>query len=200
MRYPEDDRSVDGTSALEKNEHYRYSHYKAWPEGERWELVHGVPFAMSPAPVRRHQRLVSLLDFRLNQYFEHKPCMPLISPLDVFLPEGDESLDDTDTVVQPDLVVVCDETKLIDEGVRGAPDLVIEILSPSTAWRDQTEKRDLYEHNGVREFWIVNPESLEITAWTWENGTFLLPRAGSLRVGLDVSIFPGLKLRVTEKL
>lgn len=200
MAHPRDEAAVVGTAALKPGVRYTYADYKTWPEDERWELIHGVPYAMSPAPVRRHQRLVSLLDFRLNQWFEGKPCMPLVSPLDVFMPDADETLDETDTVVQPDLVVVCDEAKLVDEGIRGAPDFAIEILSPSTAWRDQTVKRDLYEKYGVREFWIVNPETLEITAWTQEGGAFSLPRAGSLRVGLEVSIFPGLRLQVTEKL
>ena len=189
---------LNGSS--KSKERYTYADYKTWPEGERWELIRGVPFAMSPAPIRRHQRLMSLLICQLVNWFDGKTCQSLVSPLDVFLPEADEALDSTETVVQPDLVVVCDEAKLVDEGVRGAPDFAVEIMSPSTAWRDQTEKRDLYERHGVREFWIINPETLEITAWTWEDGSFSLPRAGSLRAGMDVSIFPGLRLQVTEKL
>lgn len=101
--------------------------------------------------------------------------------------------------MQPDLVVVCDGTKIVEEGVHGAPDFVIEILSPSTAWRDQTQKRDLYGKHGVREYWIINPEAREVTAWNLEDGKFSLPRAGSLIVGMDVVIFPGLNLKITEK-
>jgi Uma2 family endonuclease len=152
MKRPLDSPAVEGTAVRQPNERYTYADYKAWPEGERWELIGGVPYAISPAPLRRHQRLVGLLIARLVNWFEGKTCMPLVSPLDVFLPGADESLDETDTVVQPDLVVVCDPNKLVDEGVRGAPDLAIEILSPSTAWRDQTVKRELYEQRGVREF------------------------------------------------
>ncbi|MFA6506197.1 MAG: Uma2 family endonuclease [Treponemataceae bacterium] len=199
MNHP-GDTAVEGTAALKNEKRYTYADYKTWPEGERWELIKGVPYAMSPAPVRRHQRLVGLLFLQLGKWFEGKACVPMLSPLDIFLPETDESLDATDTVVQPDLVVVCDESKLVDEGVRGAPDFAIEILSPSTAWRDQTEKRDLYEKHGVREFWVINPETREVTAWNLENGKFSLPRAGSLAVGMDVPIYPGLNLKVTEKL
>ncbi len=189
-----------GSSALDTSKRYTNADYQTWPEGERWELIDGVPYSMSPAPRRQHQRLVSLLITQLNIWFEGKTCMPLVSPLDVYLPEADEDFGDIETVVQPDLVVVCDEAKLIDEGVLGAPDFAIEVLSPSTAWRDQTEKRDLYERHGVREFWILNPETLEVTAWRREGEGFAIPRSGSLKVGLEVSIFPGLILKITAKL
>ena len=129
-----------GANALQPAAKSTYGDYKTWPETERWELIHGGAFAMSPAPRRVHQRIVSLLMTKLGVWFDGKPCQPLVSPLDVFLPEADEALDEIETVVQPDLVVVCDEAKLIEEGVRGAPDLVIEVLSPSTAYRDVTEK------------------------------------------------------------
>jgi Uma2 family endonuclease len=190
----------EGANALQSAGKYTYADSKAWPETERWELIGGEAFAMSPAPTRLHQRIVSLLMTKLGAWFADKPCQPLVSPLDVFLPEGEEALNEVSTVVQPDLVVVCDEAKLIDEGVRGAPDLVIEVLSPSTAYRDFTDKRALYEKHGVREFWVVNPVTLEVTAWNLDHGSFGLPRPGLLRAGLEVLIFPGLTLRVTEKL
>ncbi|OHE66256.1 MAG: hypothetical protein A2Z99_05710 [Treponema sp. GWB1_62_6] len=189
-----------GSLALEPGKRYTYGDYRLWPEDERWELIGGVPYAMSPGPLRRHQRLVSLLITQLVNWFEGKPCMPLVSPLDVFLPEGAEERDDIDTVVQPDLVVVCDEAKLIDEGVMGGPDFVIEILSPSTAWRDQTEKRDLYERHGVREFWTINPETLDATIWLRQGEGFGVPCSGSLRVGLESTLFPGLVLKIRVRL
>lgn len=136
---------------------------------------------------------------KLGAWFEDKPCIPLVGPLDVFLPDADETVDDIHTVVQPDVAVICGEDKIIEEGIRGAPDFVIEILSPSTAWRDQTQKRDLYEKHGVREFWIVNPESLEVAAWTKDDEKFSLPRGGSLAAGMTVRIFPGLTLKIVEK-
>lgn len=195
MRY-----EIEGTLALKSDRRYTYGDYRTWPEDERWELVDGVAYSMSPAPRYRHQRLVSLLMTKLGVWFEGKKCIPLISPLDVFLPDADEALEDIDTVVQPDVVVLCDEAKIIEEGIRGAPDFVIEILSPSTAWRDQTQKRDLYEKHGVREFWIVNPASLEVTAWSREGDKFSLPRGGSLAAGMEVRLYPGLALTIAEKI
>jgi Uma2 family endonuclease len=185
------DDAVEGISALKSDRRYTYADYKTWPENERWELIDGTAYAMSPAPRYRHQRLVGLLFYELEKWFKGKPCTPVLSPLDIFLPDAEETLEETDTVVQPDVVVVCDESKIVEEGIRGAPDFVIEILSPSSAWRDQTQKRDLDEKHGVREFWIVNPETREVAAWNLENGKFTLPRGGSLMVGMDVNIYPG---------
>ncbi|MFZ4614727.1 MAG: Uma2 family endonuclease [Rectinemataceae bacterium] len=105
-------------------------------------------------------------------------------------------LGDIDKVVQPDLLVVCDRTMLIDEGIRGAPDFIIEILSPGTAMVDQREKRQLYEKHGVREYWIVNPETFEILQYRSTAGVYGLPSVADLRQPCPVAIFEGLTLKV----
>ncbi|HUX42837.1 MAG TPA: Uma2 family endonuclease [Rectinemataceae bacterium] len=189
---------IEGTAALKNDEHYSYRHYCAWPEDERWELIAGTAYAMSPAPRRRHQGLAGALYVQLHHHFEDKPCRPYVAPIDVFLPEADEALADIDTVVQPDLLVVCDPTKLIDEGILGAPDFIIEILSPSSALRDQSEKRKLYEAKGVREYWIVNPDTLEAFMYRLRDGAYGLPSVASLASATAVAIFPGLELGVNE--
>jgi Uma2 family endonuclease len=192
---------TSGTSALKPDQKYSYADYRSWPEAERWELIRGVPFAMSPAPRRVHQWLVSALNGQLYAWFRGKPCRPYVSPIDVFLPDAaDQDLDDIDTVVQPDLLVVCDPAKLIDEGIRGAPDFVIEILSPSTAWRDQTEKLQLYQRHRVREFWLANPETLDVFIYVYGQDGFQPPRAANLRQTVPVSIFPGLDLQIETPL
>ena len=190
------DHPIDGTSPLKADARFTYKDYKTWPEGERWELIRGTAWAMSPAPRRQHQTLCGQLYAYLDQFFAGKPCRPYIAPVDVFLPEGDEALDETDAVVQPDIFVVCDKSKLIEEGVRGAPDFVIEILSPSTALKDQTEKRMLYEARGVREYWIVNPITMETFIYILKDGTYGLPTVAGLLDRVPVSSFPGLELRV----
>jgi len=190
---------VAGTSplkhALPRDRPFTYRDYKAWPEGERWELIHGEAYAMSPAPRRLHQNLVIQFAAQLDTFFSGKPCRPHIAPVDVFLPEGDEKLDDIQEVVQPDAFVVCDRTKLIDEGVLGAPDFIIEILSPSTAMKDQTQKRMLYEARGVREYWIVNPDTLEVFIYLLKGERYGLPTVADLRQPVPVSIFAGLVLQ-----
>ncbi len=187
---------IDGTSPLKADGRFTYKDYKNWPEDERWELIHGIAWSMSPAPRRHHQTLVLQLANQLANFFAGKPCRPHIAPVDVFLPEGDEALDETDIVVQPDIFVVCDRSKLIEEGVRGAPDFVIEILSPTTALKDQSEKRMLYETHGVREYWIVNPNTMETFIYILRDGKYGLPTVASLLNEVPVSLFPGLELRV----
>lgn len=187
--------ATNGTSALKAGERFTYRDYKTWPQGERWELIDGKAYSMSPSPRRGHQRLAGELCSQLYSFFEGKPCEPYIAPIDVFLPKGEEGLDDIDRVVQPDLLVVCDPAKLVDEGIRGAPDFVVEILSPTTALYDQSEKRALYESVGVREYWIVNPETFEAFLYRLSDKGYGLPSVADLRQPTPVSIFPGLVLR-----
>ncbi len=186
---------VPGTSPRKSEQPFTYADYRSWPEGERWELIDGAAYAMSPAPRRIHQSLTIQFASQLDNYFSGKPCRPYIAPVDVFLPEGDETLDDIEHVVQPDAFVVCDKSKLIDEGILGAPDFIIEVLSPGTAMKDQTEKRRLYESRGVREYWIINPETLEAFIYLLKDNKYGLPSAADLRQPTAVWIFPGLTLK-----
>ncbi|MDQ7822567.1 MAG: Uma2 family endonuclease [Candidatus Eremiobacteraeota bacterium] len=138
-------------------EKFTYGDYYSWDDGLRWELIDGVPFNMTPAPGVPHQRMLIELARQFATYFLQKECQVFIAPLDVRIPLHDERDEDITTVVQPDLIVVCDKEKIDERGVRGAPDLVIEIQSPSTARRDLKEKLALYERSGVKEYWIVQP-------------------------------------------
>lgn len=146
-----------GDPALTPNERFTYRHYKTWPDEERWELIEGQAWSMSPAPLRVHQKLVTRLGEAFASFLRGRTCEVYVAPFDVILPASDEPDDDVDTVVQPDLVVYCDRSKLTEAGARGGPDLVVEILSPSTSRKDQKEKFDLYERHGVREYWVVDP-------------------------------------------
>jgi Uma2 family endonuclease len=146
-----------GDPALTPKERFTYRHYRTWPDSERWELIEGHAWSMSPAPKRSHQEIQARLITVLRVLLKGKPCKAFAAPFDVLLPRGDERDDEVDTVVQPDIVVYCDRSKLTEAGARGAPDLVVEILSPSTSRKDQKEKFDLYERHGVREYWVVDP-------------------------------------------
>ena len=146
-----------GNPALESGDHFTYRHYKTWPDEERWELIDGHAWAMSPAPTTRHQRLSRKLFDRIENLLEGRPCEAFYAPFDVVLPKGDEPEDEVDTIVQPDIVVYCDRSKLTKAGARGAPDISIEILSPSTSKKDLNDKFRLYERHGVREYWVVDP-------------------------------------------
>lgn len=147
---------------------YTYSDYSQWPDEERWELIDGVPYNMSPAPSRIHQKITGELFRLIANYLTGKVCEVYIAPFDVRLPKGQENDEQIDTVVQPDLVVVCDRAKLDERGCRGAPDLVVEVLSPQTAGKDMKIKLALYERVGVKEYWMVDPGNKTVQVYQLE--------------------------------
>lgn len=148
--------------------HYTYADYCTWSDDERWELIGGVPYAMSPAPATKHQLISGELHRQLANFLKGKPAKVFAAPFDVRLNSDDKD----DTVVQPDLVVVCDSSKLDEKGYRGVPDLVIEILSPSTLNHDRVVKLEIYERTGVREYWIVDPDSQSVEVYLLRNGCY----------------------------
>jgi Uma2 family endonuclease len=147
-----------GLPLKKSDRRYTYGDYKNWPEDERWELIDGEAWNMSPAPNRAHQGLLAELVRQIGNQLEGRPCRMYFAPFDVLLPdEPEEDEDEVATVVQPDLLVVCDPDKLTPKGATGAPDFVIEILSPHTARKDLMVKLSLYERHAVREYWLVDP-------------------------------------------
>ncbi|MBN2327306.1 MAG: Uma2 family endonuclease, partial [Candidatus Omnitrophica bacterium] len=116
-----------------------------------WEIIDGVAYDMSPAPSVLHQTSVGSFYAFLNAALRGRNCRPFVSPVDVVFSES--------SVVQPDVFVVCDPNKITEKNIQGAPDLVIEILSPSTSKKDRWDKKDLYEQSGVREYIIVDPQA-----------------------------------------
>jgi Uma2 family endonuclease len=173
---------------------FTYADYSRWPEDERWELIHGDAYAMA-APLRIHQEIIMELAWRIRSYLEGKPCKIYVAPLDVRLPQGNENDDAVDTVVQPDIAVICDKSKLDAKGCRGAPDWIIEVLSPSTAIKDMDDKRRLYEAHGVREYWLIHPtERWGMIYLLNPQGKHDLPRMFALEQATAVAIFPDLSL------
>lgn len=138
---------------------FSYAHYLTWTDDERIELINGVPYDMTPAPSPKHQDILLNLGSQFRAYLEGKSCRAFIAPFDVRLFSEDRSDDEIHNVIQPDLTVICDLSKIDDRGLRGSPDLVIEILSKSTAKKDKTIKKELYEKAKVKEYWIVDPFS-----------------------------------------
>lgn len=139
---------------------FTWDHYRAWPETERWELINGVAYAMAPAPSTIHQRVTGRFFSRIEQRLTGKPCTPFIAPTDVKLSDLD--------VVQPDILVACKPDQITPTHIEGAPQVVVEVLSPATSTRDQREKKALYERAGVGEYVLVDP--LEHYAIRFLNG------------------------------
>jgi Uma2 family endonuclease len=146
-------------------ERFSYADYLRWPEDERWELIDGEAYAMVPAPTPEHQELAGELFFQIRGQLAGKACRPYLAPFDVRLGAEGAGDAETYTTVQPDLSVICDRSRIDAKGCRGAPDWIIEVISPSTAVRDQITKRDLYERHGVREYWIVHPTDRVLTIY-----------------------------------
>ncbi len=150
---------------------------------------------MSPAPSRIHQRLVLDLGSQILAFLRGRQCQVYVAPFDVRLPRGNELDSEVETVVQPDVAVICDPAKLDDAGCRGAPDWVIEVISPSTGVRDMVQKRDLYERHGVREYWTIDPAERLLTIYRRQSeGRFGPPQTRPARRSQQVSLFPGLHI------
>ena len=153
---------------IKKEEKYTYGDCLTWPENERWEIIDGAAYEMTAAPSRMHQSISGELFYQIKAYLKGKSCKVYDAPFDVRLPEGNEKDEDIETVVQPDIVVVCDPSKLDDRGCKGAPNLIIEILSPFTAKKDLEDKLYLYEKAGVKEYWIVHPTDKTVMVFKLE--------------------------------
>ncbi len=162
--------------AVKLDEKYTYADYLKWPDNERWELIEGIPYDMSPAPNINHQTISGEIFVKIHNEVKKNGCRVFSAPFDVRLIENIKLNDDeTETVVQPDISVICDKSKLEKRGCVGAPDIAIEILSQSTAYKDETEKLKLYEKHGVKEYWIVNPDANYIMIYRLENDIYGKP-------------------------
>ena len=150
---------ITDINELDFSKKYTYSDYLKWEFDEMVELIRGKIYRMSPTPNQAHQRVSTNLVGILYSFLKNKPCNFFHAPFDVRLPLPPKKAkkNKIDTVVQPDITIVCDENKLDEAGCNGAPDWIIEILSKGTQSKDLNEKFKLYEHAGVPEYWIVHP-------------------------------------------
>lgn len=186
-----------GPEAASK-EPYTYGDYLSWPTEERWEIIAGVPYNMTPAPSRAHQAISRELLTQFNLYLTGKTCKVYAAPFDLRLPKGDERDEEIETVVQPDLVIVCDPGKLDERGCKGAPDLVVEILSPHTAAKDMKIKRPLYERVGIKEYWLVDPVNKVVQIYKLEgHGKYGQPAIYNDQDQVKVTLFPDLVIDLT---
>ncbi|MFM2005526.1 MAG: hypothetical protein RLZZ09_1181 [Pseudomonadota bacterium] len=178
-------------SALPRDRRYTWTDYQNWPEGERWGIIDGVAYNMSPAPSTRHQRVAGNFYGVLYRLLAGKGCQPFMAPTDVRLSEND--------VVQPDILVVCDPGKITPSHIEGAPELVVEILSPGTSARDLREKKWLYQKSGVREYIVVDP--LELYAQRFllsSEGRYGEPEVFGPEDAISLVVLDGLMVELRE--
>lgn len=181
-------------SAKQKKDGYTYADYLKWPQEERWEIINGVAYDMSPAPSRRHQEIAVELIRQFANFLVDKPCRVYGAPFDVVFPQGSGDEKEIDSVVQPDVLVVCDKTKLTERGCEGAPDLIIEILSTSTVQKDIREKFLLYEKEGVKEYWIIHPSDQTVLVFKQNDGRYGKPDMYSGQNEISVNLLEGLTI------
>ncbi len=182
---------------------YTFADYLTWIDDKRRELINGIIYEMTPAPSVKHQRLAGKLFNIVTNFLTRnkKKCEIFFAPFDVRLPADEKAKKNEDiyTVVQPDICVICDSSKLDKHGCLGAPDLIIEIISPATAQRDLHEKFHLYEQSGVREYWIVFPNDQILTVYELQtNGKYDDGITYSYKNKVKVRIFDDLEIDLQE--
>ena len=179
------------SQAVKELRRYTYGDLMKWDDGIRYELYNGIPVALA-SPSNVHQEIVAALTAELHIFLRGKPCRVYPSPFDVRLFDTDDDRpEDSEYVVQPDLMVVCDKSKVDRYGIHGAPDLVVEILSPSTRANDRLRKYNLYEQAGVREYWIVDPDIRVLLVHTLEDGRYHSPDAYTAGSTVPVGVLEG---------
>ena len=179
-------------------ENYTYRKYcEMDDDGVRYEIIDGVPYAMA-APTRKHQLALGEFYLKLGNFLQGKNCEVYLSPFDVRLAIFGEVGDDVINVVQPDVMVFCDPNKLDDKGAVDAPDIAIEILSPSSVKNDRYRKFSLYEKAGVREYWIADVAHETVEVFKNDNGKFILSAFFQNDDVITSSVLEGLEMKVSD--
>jgi Uma2 family endonuclease len=181
---------------LKRDTHYHtYADYLTWSRSYGDELISGTAYVREPpAPSWLHQEVVVELCRQIGNALEGKPCRVCIAPLDVRLPKSTEGDDQVDTVVQPDVLIVSDLKKVDARGIRGAPDWVAEVLSPSTASHNRTVKLSAYERAGVREVWLIDPVDRTLTIYQLEAGSYGRATILELKGRTQLTAVPGVTI------
>ena len=191
---------ITNISQLDLAKKYSYADYLTWMFQERLELFKGVVYKMSPAPSMYHQKVSRDLTIILGNKLKNSFCNIFVAPFDVRLLSSKNSKIDNDiyTVVQPDLCVICDQSKLDARGAIGAPELMIEILSPGNSKKEMRYKYDLYQEAGVLEYWIINPENKTILIYVLKEGIFVGQHPLIEDDKIESVLFPQLDFKLEE--
>ncbi|MBC6111922.1 Uma2 family endonuclease [Pedobacter fastidiosus] len=178
---------------------YSYANYLNWLFEDRVELIKGKIFKMSPAPSRVHQEISRNIFKPLVNFLDRKICKVYSAPFDVRFPKKSKADQDVFTVLQPDICVICDKSKLDDRGCIGAPDLVVEILSPGNTKMELLNKYQVYEEFGVKEYWVVSQSDQSILIYTLnDSGKFQPSKIFTLSEKITSTVLPGFELELDD--
>ncbi len=173
-----------------RQDRWSWDDYRSWNDDQRWELLDGEPYCMSPAPASRHQAIALDLGALLTQHFKSRACRPFIAPIDLKLTAHD--------IVQPDLLVVCDPSQIRETHIDGPPALVVEILSPSSGRHDRVRKLGLYARSGVTEYWLIQPYPAVVEVLRLDGDSYRIAGVYTDRDLLLSPTFPELTLDLSE--
>ena len=197
--YPLPDEKVYSVNELDESLTYSYAHYLNWLFDERLELIKGKIYKMSPGPSRVHQKVLTNLFRPIANFLDGKPCDLYVAPFDVRFPSKSKADKDIYTVLQPDICVICDKSKLDDRGCLGAPDLVVEILSPGNNKKELLHKYKVYEEFGVKEYWVVSQSDQSILIYTLSNeGKYVPSKIFTLSEEVSSVVLPGFVLKLDD--
>ncbi|WP_040481453.1 Uma2 family endonuclease [Mariniradius saccharolyticus] len=177
---------------------YSYADYLSWQFGEMVELIKGKVFRQAAAPKRVHQEIFGRIFSKIYFFLENRPCKVYGAPFDVRLPVKSKKNEDIDTVVQPDICVVCDPSKLDELGCVGAPDLIVEILSPGNNRKELQNKYEVYEEAGVKEYWIIHPSECTLIIYSLVSGKYQGSRFFTFGDRVQSAAVPGFELDLDE--
>lgn len=178
------------TYPIQNQQNFTWTDYQSWPEGERWEIVGGEAFGMSPTPTSRHQFISMRLSGMFDRVFRGTGCQPFAAPMAVKLSEHD--------VVEPDLFVVCNPQQIKPTHIEGSPTLVVEILSESSLRHDRIRKLRLYERSGVSEYWLITPYPSLVEVYVLKDRLFHLDTGYEKHETLVSPTFPELHVDLSD--
>lgn len=175
---------------------YTYKDYLTYDEDERIEIIHGEIINMSPAPSRIHQEIIMEIASEIRNYIKanNGSCKVYPAPFDVILKNDDENILNSKNIVQPDISVICDKSKLTDKGCTGSPDLIVEVVSEFNPRNDYIKKLNLYEQFGVKEYWIVNPIRKNILVYILTDTGYDAPMSYTFNDKIKVNLYENLEI------
>ncbi|HLW19608.1 MAG TPA: Uma2 family endonuclease [Cyclobacteriaceae bacterium] len=177
---------------------YSYADYLTWQVDEMVEIIKGRLFKMAAAPSRIHQKVTGKLYYHIYGFLAGNPCEVYIAPFDVRIPTTSTDSKDIFTVVQPDICVICDLSKLDEAGCLGAPDLIVEILSPGNNKKELQNKYEVYQESGVKEYWIIHPSERTLLIYSLHDGNYVPSRLLTSGDKVASAILPGFSLDLEE--